>query len=56
LIYAGAAVNWLGIKVNQFPAARSWHPDPGLRQAVTLAVIVTLHRTTKLIDKKYERN
>jgi len=36
LIYASAAVNWLGIKVNQFTAARSWHSDPGLRQAVPL--------------------
>jgi hypothetical protein len=25
LIYASAAVNWLKEKVNQFPAARSWH-------------------------------
>jgi hypothetical protein len=32
--YAGAAVNWFGIKVNQFTAAHSWGSDPGLQQAV----------------------
>jgi hypothetical protein len=35
-IYASAAVNWLKKKINQFTAARSWHSDPGLRQAVPL--------------------
>jgi hypothetical protein len=49
LIYASAAVNWFGIKVNQFSAARSWRSDPGLRQAVPLrATTITMH---KLISK-----
>jgi hypothetical protein len=49
LIYAGAAVNWLGIKVNQFTAARSRRSDPGLRQAVPLCAIGKLQTRVSLI-------
>jgi hypothetical protein len=51
LIYAGAAVNWLRKKVNQFTAAHSWRSDPGLRQAVTLPVIFRQHPAIENITK-----